>query len=142
MLIWALAASLTAFVVGGGVYYQQYQEQLIAQEQLKVQLEEELAQKLEDSAITNQTQKIEQLVQIAALTPKWDMELRRELLNYENLVSNIDGLNTDELNESVRQRVIAAYIKEAKQRIADNKSRKRSESVAVRQSLGSSRRAD
>ena len=120
MLIWALAASVTAFIIGGGVYYQQYQEQLIAQAQLKVQLEEELAQKLEDSAITNQTQKIEQLVQIAALTPKWDMELRRELLNYENLVSNIDGLNTDELNESVRQRVISAYIKEAKQRIADN----------------------
>lgn len=115
LMIWALAASVTAFAIGGGVYFKQYQEQLVAQEQLKVQLEEEMAQKLEDSAIANQTQKIEQLVQIAALTPKWDMELRRELLNYENLVSD-----TEELNESVRLRVVAAYLKEAKERIANN----------------------
>ena len=115
LMIWALAASLTAFAIGGGIYYKQYQEQLIAQEQLKVQLEEELAQKLEDSALQNQTQKIEQLVQISALTPKWDMELRRELLSYENLVDD-----ATEMNESVRLRVVDAYISEAKTRIADN----------------------
>jgi len=115
LLGWALAASLVAFAIGGGVYYQQYQEQQLQQAQLKAQLEEELAQKLEESEITNQTQKIEQLVQISALTPKWDMELRRELLNYRNMVTD-----SSEMDESVRQRVADAYIAESKQRIANS----------------------
>ena len=115
LLGWALAASLVAFAIGGGVYYQQYQEQLVQQEQLKAQMAEELAEKLELTERNNQIQKIEQLVQISALTPKWDMELRRELLSYRNMVND-----PTELNESVRVRVVDAYIAESKRRIAEN----------------------
>jgi len=116
LLGWALAASLIAFAIGGGVYYQQYQEQLLQQQQLKAQMEQELEEKIELTERNNQIQKIEQLVQIAALTPKWDMELRRELLSYRNMVDD-----ATEMNESVRLRVVEAYLGESKQRIADNR---------------------
>ena len=115
LLGWALAASLVTFAIGGGVYFQQYQEQQLQQAQLKAQLEKEMAQKLEESKLANQKQKIDQLVQIAALTPKWDMELRRELLGYRNMVDD-----SSLMDESVRQQVADAYINEAKQRIASN----------------------
>ena len=115
LLGWALAAAVTSMVIGGGLYYKQYQEQLETQQRLQAEAEQKLADTLETTKIANQRQTLEQLVQIAALTPKWDMEVRRELLNFRKLLPD-----DEEVNESVRSRVAAAYIGESKRRITDN----------------------
>lgn len=115
VLLWALAASIIAFAVVGGVYLKNYREQAEAQEKLKVQLQEELAQKLEHSAIENQKQVLERLIQIAALTPKWDRELRNELATYNQLVPDDDNMSTE-----IAQRVATAYINEARQRLEND----------------------
>ena len=116
ILLWALTASIIAFSAVGGIYLKNYSEQTEAQEKLKVQLQEELTQKLEHSAIKNQKQALERLIQIAALTPKWDRELRNELTTYNQLVPD-----DTEMAATISERVAAAYVSEAKQRITNNK---------------------
>jgi len=112
VMLWALATSLVAFAVVGGVYLKNYQEQAEAQEKLKQELQAELETKLESSAITNQRQAVESLMKIAALTPKWDAELRSELGKYIKLAPDDNEINAD-----IAGRTINAYLTEARQRI-------------------------
>lgn len=115
VLMWSLVASLTAMTIAGGTYFVQYQEQAAAQAQLKVELEQELNQKLEQTAINNQLQTLNQLVQLSALTPKWDREVRKELETYKALVPDDKDTAID-----VARRVSTAYLSESRLRIADN----------------------
>lgn len=115
VVLWALAVTVVALTVTGGVYLKNYKEQAEAQEKLKAQLQQELAQKLEDTAIENQKQVLERLLQIAALTPKWDKELRNELSVYSRLVPD-DTSMTD----SVSSRTAQAYLNEARHRLEND----------------------
>lgn len=115
VLLWALVASVIAFGVAGALYLEQSGDQARAQEELKVQLQEELEQQLEQSTIGNQRQTIERLVQISALTPKWDKEVQKELRVYAQLVPDDTETEVD-----VRSRVSIAYLDEAKRLMAND----------------------
>ncbi|MAD44706.1 MAG: hypothetical protein CMH98_06850 [Oceanospirillaceae bacterium] len=115
VLIWALATSLIAFAVVGGVYLKNYNEQAEAQEKLKEELQLELQTKLESSAIDNQENALDRLMQISALTPKWDAEVRRELRKYNELVPD-DGT----MNEKITRQTAKAYVDEARRRIEND----------------------
>lgn len=115
VLLWALVASVIALGVAGALYLEQSGDQARAQEELKVQLQEELEQQLEQSTIGNQQQTLERLVQISALTPKWDKEVQKELRVYAQLVPEDTGTEVD-----IRNRVSIAYLDEAKRLMAND----------------------
>ena len=114
VLLWALIASVAAFGVAGALYIEKFSDQEKAQEELKVQMQEQMAQQLERSTIENQQQTLERLVKLSALTPNWDKEVRKELLVYAKLVPE-----DTETTDKVSSRIATAYLTEAKHLMAD-----------------------
>lgn len=109
-LAWALVASLIALSASGAVYYQQQTIQAEKQKQLQIQLQADMAQQLEDTALRNQRRTLERLVQTASLSAKWDSETRNELTAYQELAP--EDL---EFVQSTRTQVANAYLKKSKQ---------------------------
>lgn len=110
VIVWALTASLAALATTGAVYYQQQQQQAEKQQQLQLSLQAEMAQQLEESTLNNQRKTIERLLQISALTAKWDSETRKELLSYEQLAPE-----DHEFIKNTRHQVAKAYLERSKE---------------------------
>lgn len=116
VLLWALVASVIAFGVAGVMYLEQSSDQARAQEELKVQMQEEMQQQLQQSTIGNKQQTLERLVQLSALTPKWDKEVQKELRVYAQLVPDDKETEID-----VSNRIATAYLDEAKRLMANDR---------------------
>ena len=110
IVAWALAASLVALTATGVVYYQQIEKQ----QELQFSLQAEMLQQLEESTLNNQRKTVERLLQISALTAKWDLETRKELLTYEQLAPE-----DSEFVRNTRDQIAEAYLEKSKELLKD-----------------------